>query len=137
MEGEWVECDSDGLPIDGLKLAFRGGELRTLLDERRREHEERAARWRHELTRGPQDQTEDAPLLPDHMYENGAKEHDWRAEVAAFIRDHIDADEVYQLGQADLEFGEILPEKPGWMKQDEFEERSRVGFSLERIAKRI
>ena len=57
--------------------------------------------------------------------------------MTAFIRDHIDADEVFQLGQADLEFGEILPEKPGWMKQDEFEERSRVGFSRERIAKKI
>ena len=136
MEGEWVDC-GDGVTIDGLKLKFSGEELRTRLDARRRDHEERAARWRHELTRGPQDQTEDEPLLPDHICENEAERHDWHAEVSAFIRDHIDAEEVYQLGQADLEFGELLPEKPGWMKQDEHEERRRVGFSLERIAKKI
>jgi len=136
MESEWVDC-SDGVTIDGLKLKFAGEELRTLLDQRRREHEERAARWRHELTRGPQDQTEDEPLLPDHICENEAERHDWHAEVSAFIRDHIDPDEFYQLGQADLEFGELLPEKPGSLKQTEFEERSRVGFSLERIAKKI
>ena len=136
MEGDWVDC-SDGVTIDGLKLKFSGEELRTRLDARRRDHEERAARWRHELTRGPQDQTEDEPLLPDHICENEAERHDWHAEVSAFIRDHIDAEEVYQLGQADLEFGELLPEKPGWMKQDEHEERRRVGFSLERIAKKI
>jgi hypothetical protein len=121
--------------MDGLKLKFPGEELRMLLDARRREHKERAGRWRHELTRGPQYQTEDAPLLPGRHIREPGQGTRLRAEVTAFIRDHIDAD--YQLGQADLEFGELLPEKPGWMKQDDFEERSRVGFNLERIAKKI
>jgi hypothetical protein len=37
----------------------------------------------------------------------------------------------------DLEFGEVLPEKPGWMQQQEYEERTGVAFHLERIAKKL
>ena len=136
MERAWVASDS-GMPVDGLKLTFSGSELRELLDERRRVHEKRAARWRHELTRGPEDQTDDAPLLPDQMCENTAEEEEWRAELAEFIRTHIDASEVYRLGQADLEFGDLLPDKPGSMKQAEWEERSGLAFSLERIARKL
>ena len=28
-----------------------------------------------------------------------------------------------------------MPEKPGWLEQDEFEERTRIGFNLERLVK--
>ena len=135
-EGDWVDCGT-GLPVDGLRLTFSGEELRTLLEARQREHERRAARWKHELTRTPEDATEDKPLLPDQMCENEAQEEAWRAKVMAFIRDHLEPDETYRLGQADLEFGELLPEKPGWMKQMEYEERTGVAFNLERIAKRL
>ena len=135
-DGAWVDCGT-GIPIDGLKLTFKGEEIRALLDERRQVHERRAARWRHELTRGPEDQTEERPLLPDHMCENQVKEEDWRVEVVTFIRDHIDPDETYYLGEGDLDFGELLPEKPGWMQQEEYEERTGVAFQLERIAKKL
>jgi hypothetical protein len=131
----WV--DSGRLPMDGLKLTFTGEELRSLLDMRRNDHEVQAARWRHELTRGPQDQTEDAPLLPDQMCENEAEGEEWRAELCIFIRDHIDVDAVYRLGEKDLKFGDLLPQKPGGMEQAEYEERRGVGFALERIAKKL
>ena len=135
-DGHWVDCGS-GVPIDGLKLSFPGEELRTLLDTRRQAHEANAARWRHELTRGPEDQTKDEPLLPDQMCENEALEEEWQAEVLAFIQDHIEPEEVYLLGKSDLEFGDLLPEKPGWMKQAEDEERTALAFGLERIAKKL
>jgi hypothetical protein len=41
------------------------------------------------------------------------------------------------VGEADLAFGELLPEKPGWMEQDEYEERTGVAFHLERLTKRV
>jgi hypothetical protein len=132
----WVDRGS-GVPIEGLKLTFQGEELRTLLDTRRQAHEAKAEHWRHELTRGPEDQTEDHPVLPDQICENEALEEEWRAEVLGFIRDHIDSEEVYLLGKGDLEFGDLLPEKPGWMKQAEYEERTALAFGLERIAKRL
>lgn len=136
MEGDWVECGT-GRPIDGLKLKFAGEELRTLLDGQCRDHEERAAQWRRELTGDRQDQTKEEPVLPDHICENEAKRHDWHAKVSAFIRDHIDPDEIYQLGQADLKFVELLPKRPRWIQQDEYEEGRRVASGLERIAGKV
>ena len=136
FEGDWVECSS-GIPIDGLKLTFKGEEIKTLLDERRRVHEARAARWKGELARGPEDETEERPLFPSHMCENQAEEEAWRVEMFTFMREHIDPDETYQLGKDDLDFGELLPEKPGWMQQQEYEERTGVAFHLERIAKKL
>jgi hypothetical protein len=61
--------------------------------------------------------------------------HAWRAEVLVYIREHIESGEVYHLGQADVEFGELLPQKPGVVEQDEFERENSIGFSMERIAK--
>jgi hypothetical protein len=57
--------------------------------------------------------------------------------VLEFIRDRIESDEVYRLGEADLRFGELLPEKPGWLEEEEYAERTSVGFHLERLSKRI
>ena len=50
---------------------------------------------------------------------------------------YIDSDEVYRLGEADLHFGELLPEKPGWLEQQDYEERTSVGFHLERLVKQV
>ena len=44
---------------------------------------------------------------------------------------------MYRLSEADLAFGELLPEKPGWMEQEECEGRTAVGFQLERLVKRV
>jgi hypothetical protein len=59
------------------------------------------------------------------------------ARVLGFIREHIDPSEVYRLGKADLAFGELLPDKPEWLERAEYEERTNVGFHLERLTKRL
>ena len=123
--------------IDGLRLRFGGTELRGLLEQRSQYHRRCAARWKREQARTPEEQTEDEPLLPDHMCEHEAERHNWRADVLDFIREHVDAAEVYRLGEADLSFGELLPQKPGSVEQQEYEERTSVGFNLERLTKRI
>jgi hypothetical protein len=123
--------------IDGLRLTVAGEELRRLLEERINGHRLRADWWRREQARTPEEQTEDEPLLPEHMCENEAERHEWRAVVLEFIRDRIEPAEVYRLGESDLAFGELLPEKPGWLEQQEYEERTSVGFHLERLTKEV
>ena len=123
--------------IEGLKLTIPGEDIRRLLKERAEEHRGRADRWTRERARTKEDETEDEPLLPDHMCVNEADEHEWRAEVLEFVAERIEPGEIYRLTPADLEWGELLPAKPGWMEQQEFEERTAVGFQLERIAKEM
>jgi hypothetical protein len=122
---------------EGLRLTFAGSELHQLLQERIERHRRCAEDWKREQARTPEEQTDEHPLLPDHMCENEAERHDWRARVLDFIRAHIDSGAVYRLGEADLLFGELLPEKPGWLEQEEYEERTSVGFHLERLTKRL
>jgi hypothetical protein len=45
--------------------------------------------------------------------------------------------EVYRLGEADLAFAELLPEKPHWLEQEEYEERTSIGFHLGRLTKSV
>src|SRR5262245_23958177 len=106
--------------IDGLRLTISGEELRRLLDERIEDHERCVARWKREQARTPEEQTEDQPLLPEHMCEHEADRHEWRADVLGFMRDHIEAAEVYRLGEPDLLFGELLPAKPWAIEQEEY-----------------
>ena len=113
--------------IEGLKLTVTGEELQTLLAQRMEEHQRRAERWKREQARTPEQATDDEPLLPDHMCANEAERHEWRADVLGFIRDHIDSSEVYRLSEADLAFGELLPDKPRWLEQEEYEERTSLG----------
>ena len=114
--------------IDGLKLTFSGEELRRLLEERIADHNGAAEHWRRQQSRTPESETEPEPLLPEHMCEHEEERHVWRAEVLEFIRNHVDGRETYRLSAADLEFGELLPSKPRWMEQEEYEERTAVGF---------
>ena len=123
--------------IEGLKLTFSGGELRKLLEERIADHNGSADRWRFQQSRTQESETEDEPLLPNHMCEHEVERHLWRADVLEFIRDHVDAQETYRLGADDLEFGELLPSKPPWIEQEEYEERTAVGVQLEQLAKRV
>jgi hypothetical protein len=123
--------------IEGLRLTITGEELRRLLEERINAHQRRADRWKREQARTPEEQTEDEPLLPEHICENEVERHEWRAAVLGFIRDRIEPAEVYRLGEPDLDFGELLPEKPAWLEQEEYEERTSVGFHLERLTKKV
>jgi hypothetical protein len=40
------------------------------------------------------------------------------------------------LAEADLAFADLLPEKPEWIPQEEYEARTRVGFHLERLGRK-
>ena len=120
--------------IDGFKLTITGEQLRALLDRRIDSHERSAEHWKREQERTPDSDTDDEPL-PDHICANEAERHEWRAEVLEFLRDHIDATETYRLGEGDLAFAELLPDKPEWLEQQEYEERTAVGFQLERLTK--
>jgi hypothetical protein len=123
--------------IDGLKLTMTGEELRKRLDERVKDHERRVKWYKAEAKRGPNPKDEFDFVLPEHMCEYEQEFHGWRAKVLAYIREHLEGGEVYRLGSADLEFGEILPEQPGLVAQQEIEPEERVAFSLERIAKEV
>ena len=123
--------------IEGLKLTFSGEELRTLLEAQIQRHEQRADWWTHEQSRTPEDATEDEPLLPDHICTHEAERHVWRSRVLTFIRDHVETTETYRLDAANLESGELLPVPPGWLEQEEYEERTRVAFGLERLTKAV
>jgi hypothetical protein len=80
--------------IDGLHLTISGEELRRLLGDRIEHHERCVKHWKREQARTPEEQTEDEPLLPEHMCEHEAERHEWRADVLGFIRDHVEAAEV-------------------------------------------
>ena len=123
--------------IEGLRLTVPGEELRRLLEQRVVEHQRRADWWKGELARAPEEQTEEHPLMPEQICENEAERHEWRGAVLEFIRDRIESAEIYRLGEADLRFGELLPETPGWLEQEEYEERTSVGFHLERLSKNV
>jgi hypothetical protein len=121
--------------IDGLKLTMTGEELRKRLDQRVKEHERQAAWYKREAKRDPDPNDENDFGFPEHMCEHEEEFHGWRAKALAYIREHVEGGEVYRLNEADLAFGEILPEKPGIVEQGDYEEEHRIGFSLERIAK--
>jgi hypothetical protein len=97
--------------IDGLKLTMAGAEIRKLIDERIDCHRRSIERWRRELARTAEEQTDENPVLPDHICENEIDEHEWRIEVLEFIRDHVKPTEVYRLAEGDLAFGELLTRK--------------------------
>jgi hypothetical protein len=108
--------------IEGLRLTMSGEEVRMLIERRAAEHRAKAERWRGETARTPDDETEDTPLLPEHICENEATRHEWRAERLSFLRDHLDPSEVYRLGEMDLEFAELVPEPPELLGPDDSED---------------
>lgn len=123
--------------IDGLKLTMTGEEIRSLIEQRAAEHRTRATNWKREAARTPEDQTEDRLLMPERMCEHEAGQHEWRAEVLTFVRDHVDPSEIYQLGEWDLDFAELLPTRPEWLEQDEFDELAHRKHDLGPYARRI
>ena len=123
--------------IEGLKLTMTGEELRNRLDERIQYHDRVVEHYKREAKREPDPKDDYDFVLPEHMCEYEQELHEWRAETLAYIREHVEGGEVYRLGPADLEFGEILPQKPGSVEQEEFERDNSIGFSMERIAKGI
>ena len=123
--------------IEGLKLTMMGDEIRKRLAERIKEHQEVVAHYMKEAAREPDPKDDYDVVLPEHMCEYEQALHGWHVEALTYIREHIEGGEIYRLGPADLAFGELLPEKPGMVEQEEYEREQRVGFALERIAKEI
>ena len=60
--------------IDGLRVTIPGEELRRLLEAQIQHHGQRAARWARVQTRTCEDETEEAPLLPELICSNGARQ---------------------------------------------------------------
>jgi hypothetical protein len=123
--------------IDGLKLTMTGEQIGSLIEQRAVEHRTLATNWKREAARTLEDQTEDKPLLPQHMCEHEADRHEWRAAVLTFLRDHLDLSETYRLTEFDLDFAELLPAQPESLEQDECEERTRKDWDLGPYARRI
>ena len=110
--------------IKGLKVTMTGEELRTLIDQRVTAHGAQAARWKREVG---------GPVIPDHICENEAARSEWRAERLAFLRDRLNVSEVYLLGEADLEFGELLPEEPELHGPEDYEDSDDAEPHAKRI----
>ena len=107
--------------IEGLKLTFTGDEIRALLQQRIDSHLRHAEQWEHAPGRGPEEKAEDTPV-PDRLCEYEAGRHRWRAEVLTMLREHVQPSALYLLGESDLDFGELLPEKSAALEQEEFDE---------------
>jgi hypothetical protein len=122
--------------IEGLRLTIDGNDMRMLLQQRIDELREQVARW-SKVASGEDDDSDDPVQIPQHICEYEAERLRWRVEVLEFLRDHLEPAETYLLGQADLEFGDLLPPRPGSVEQQDYEERTAVGFHLERLAKNV
>ena len=92
--------------IDGLRLTITGRELYDHFDERILATERRVDRAMKELAEP--DQTSRV-RWPDEYYHREIEKGEERVRVLRFMRDHVVTSEVYLLGEADLEFAEILP----------------------------
>lgn len=83
-----------------------GQQLRDRLEERIRAYERRTAHNHRELEHP--DERED-PSLPTQIIESEIERDLRRIDTLTLIRDHLVYDEIYRLGEYDLEFGELLP----------------------------
>ena len=123
--------------IEGLKLTMTGEQLRGRLRERIEHHRRLVEHYKAEATREPDPGEPYDFVMPEHQCEYEQELHEWRAETLEYIREHLEGGEVYRLGPEDLAFGEILPQRPGLIEQEDYERENSIGFSMERIAKEI
>jgi hypothetical protein len=115
------EATKDGTNvIDGLKLRMTGVELRDLLTDAAKARLRLADHWKREAARGPAETPKNGKSpLPGRICEKEAERQEWRAEMLNFLKDHVDASATYWLGREDLEFGDLVPEEPDWLEEDE------------------
>ena len=118
--------DSAARIIDGLKLTMSGSELRALLIDAGKARVRLADHWKREAARAPDEKRSGGKArLPERVCEMEAERQEWRADVLAFLKEHVDPTATYCLGRDDLEFGDLLPEEPDWLEEsDLFDERA-------------
>ena len=117
--------DSAARVVDGLKLTMTGIELRALLVDAAKARVRLADHWKREAARAPDEKKPGRKSrLPGRVCEIEAERQEWRAEMLDFLKNHVDASATYWLGRDDLEFGDLLPEEPDWLEEDEvFDEK--------------
>jgi hypothetical protein len=94
--------------IDGLKVQMTTEALRARMTERIAWHRRAAAEFEAEWRRREGDRED--PLMPGHMLEHEMREHREQAGLLELLRDHLVPGEVYQLGEMDLRFADLVPE---------------------------
>lgn len=94
--------------IVGLKVRMTSDELARRLAERIDWHQLAAAEY-EEAWRRPRVDRDD-PLMPEHMIEHEMREHREQAGVLGMLRDHLVPGEVYELGEMDLRFADLVPD---------------------------
>jgi hypothetical protein len=107
--------------IRGIQLTVTGRELVVRLNDRIRFHRERADTLTAQMAKIAQAEREAADDLsvafstyesPRVRLDKRVREHQERALFLTFIRDHVNADDVYRLDSSDLKMTEILPDRP-------------------------
>jgi hypothetical protein len=106
------EVRTGSVVIDGLKLTMTGGQLRASLESRMRWHQSEVDRMSQLLTT-PGRSIEEARSA-DRVLADEIGRAQRRLDVLTFIREYILPDEVYQLGEFDLRFADLLPDDDGW-----------------------
>ena len=96
-----------------------------------------AKHWRREAGQRSRTKPKTSRCCPNTSVRTKPSDSSGAPTCWSFFSDHLEPLEHYRLSESDLAFGELLPPKPGWLEQDEDEERTRVGFGLERVARRI
>jgi hypothetical protein len=89
-----------------------GVQLRTNIEGRIRWHQGEIRRMSKQLKAS-------TPTLDECSFPSGALEAEIgraerQIEVLTFIRDYIETDEIYRLGEFDLRFADLLPEDDPW-----------------------
>jgi hypothetical protein len=102
------ERRGEGIMIDGLKVQMTTEALRARLADRIAWHQRAAAEFEAEWRRPEGDR--DDPPMPGHMLEHEMREHQEQAGLLELLRDHLVPGEIYQLGEMDLRFADLVPE---------------------------
>ena len=95
--------------VEGLKLTLTGEQLIAKLNERIRFHTTALATQSKLLRRRT---GENESSAAKRRIQREIAETENRIETLAFVRDHIEIDETYRLGEYDLRFADLLPEDP-------------------------
>lgn len=110
--------------IYGLKLDVKAKELMALLHGRIEHHESKIKSYETQPRRGTTRKPvreDDADVSkrygdresPKQRIARKKREHEERAALLKFVRDHVVPGEVYRLDESDLRLTEVMPERIG------------------------